>query len=244
MGGIDILLLIILGLVTWSVASEGIWGAALTSLIVIFSGLLAMNFFEPVAGMLEGLGSSLWWRSHCDILALLGLFAGLVLGLRTLTDRISPRFITSDRLAYGLGRWGGGLLAGYVTMAFLLTALHTGPFPRNFWGFTPERRNLLNIVAPDRQWLGFTQWVSEETLKRSGGGKIFDGPRTIRPSTGEGIGPHGNTTWPSFIIRYATRRQQIASGTLAIGGGATSSGGGVRIEQGAPSQGGGGGPTF
>ena len=244
MGGIDILLLIILGLVTWSVASEGIWGAALTSLIVIFSGLLAMNFFEPVAGMLEGLGSSLWWRSHCDILALLGLFAGLVLGLRTLTDRISPRFITSDRLAYGLGRWGGGLLAGYVTMAFLLTALHTGPFPRNFWGFTPERRNLLNIMAPDRQWLGFTQWVSEETLKRSGGGKIFDGPRTIRPSTGEGIGPHGNTTWPSFIIRYATRRQQIASGTLAIGGAATSSGGGVRIEQGAPSQGGGGGPTF
>ena len=56
MGGIDILLLIILGLVTWSVASEGIWGASLTSLIVIFSGLLAMNFFEPVAGMLEGFG--------------------------------------------------------------------------------------------------------------------------------------------------------------------------------------------
>ena len=244
MGGIDILLLIILGLVTWSVASEGIWGASLTSLIVIFSGLLAMNFFEPVAGMLEGFGSSLWWRSHCDILALLGLFAGLVFGLRTLTERISPRFITSERLAYELGRWGGGLLAGYVTMAFLLPALHTGPFPRNFWGFTPERRNLLNIVAPDRQWLGFTQWVSEETLKRSGGGKVFDGPRTIRASTGEGIGPHANTTWPSFIIRYATRRQQIASGTLAIGGGATSSGGGVRIEQGTPSQGGGGGPTF
>ena len=167
-----------------------------------------------------------------------------MLGLRTLTDRISPRFITSDRLAYELGRWGGGLLAGYVTMAFLLTALHTGPFPRNFWGFTPERRNLLNIVAPDRQWLGFTQWVSEETLKRSGGGKVFDGPRTIRASTGEGIGPHANTTWPSFIIRYATRRQQIASGTLPIGGGVTSSGGGVRIEQGTPSRGGGGGPTF
>lgn len=241
MGGIDILLLIILGLVTWSVASEGIWGAALTSLIVIFSGLLAMNFFEPVAGILEGFGTSLWWRSHCDIIAMLGLFAGLVFGLRTATDRISPRFITSDRLAYGLGRWGGGLLAGYVTMAFLLTALHTGPFPRNFWGFTPERRNLLNMVAPDRQWLGFTQWVSEETLKKSGGGKIFDGPRTIRASTGEGIGPRGNTTWPSFIIRYATRRQQIASGTLAVdGGGTTSSGGGVRIEQGAPSRGGGG----
>jgi hypothetical protein len=76
------------------------------------------------------------------------------------------------------------------------------------------------------------------------GGKVFDGPRTIRASTGEGIGPHANTTWPSFIIRYATSRQQIASGTLAIGGGATSSGGGVRIEQGTPSQGGGGGPTF
>jgi len=241
LGGIDIILLVILGLVTWSVASEGMWGAALTSLIVVISGLLAMNFFEPVAGILEGTGSSLWWRSHCDIFALLGLFAASVAVLRICTDRISPRFISSDRFIYGIGRWGAGLLAGYVTMAFLLTALHTGPFPRNFWGFTPERRNLLGAVAPDRQWLGFTQWVSEETLKWPGDGKVFDGPQTYRVATREGIGPRKNTTWPSFIIRYATRRQQLASG-IVPGGGSTTSSSGVTIQKGTPA--GGGGPQF
>ena len=231
MGGIDVILLIVLGLVTWSVASEGMWGAALTSLIVVISGLLAMNFFEPVAELLEGFSSSPRWRSLCDISALLGLFAASVTVLRITTDRISPRFISSDRLIYGLGRWGGGLLAGYVTMAFLLTALHTGPFPRDFWGFTPERSNLLGVVAPDRQWLGFTQWVSEESLKWPGDGKVFDGPQTFRLPSREGIGPRKNTTWPSFIIRYASRRQQLASGVVP-GGGATTSPGGVTIQQG------------
>ena len=229
MGGIDIILLIVLGVVTWSVASEGIWGAALTSLIVVISGLVAMNFFEPMAGFLEGFSGSLWWRSHCDILALLGLFAASVTILRLSTDRISPRFITSSRFMYELGRWGGGLLAGYVTMAFLLTAVHTGPFPRNFWGFTPERRNLLGAVAPDRQWLGFTQWVSEESLKWPGDGKVFDGPQTFRLPNREGIGPRKNTTWPSFIIRYASRRQALASGAIPGGSASTSD---VKTDQG------------
>ena len=64
MGGIDVILLIVLGLVTWSVASEGIWGAALTSLIVVISGLLAMNFFEPTAALLEGFSG---WSYVCGV---------------------------------------------------------------------------------------------------------------------------------------------------------------------------------
>ena len=230
MGGIDILLLIILAAVTWSVASEGVWGAALASLIVIFSGLLAMNFFEPVAAGLEGMGG-LWWRSHCDIFALIGLFGLLVFGFRAATDHISPRFIMTNRLVYELGRWSAGLLAGYVTMAFLLTAMHTGPFPRSFWGFAPERSNLLNIVAPDRQWLGFTQWTSERTLKWGGYGKVFDGPRSQRP-----MGTPPNQIWPSFVIRYASRRQALASGAVPGGSASTSD---VKTDQGS-----GEGPQF
>jgi len=230
MGGIDILLLIILAAVTWSVASEGVWGAALASLIVIFSGLLAMNFFEPVAAGLEGMGG-LWWRGHCDIFALIGLFGLLVFGFRAATDHISPRFIMTNRLVYELGRWSAGLLAGYVTMAFLLTAMHTGPFPRSFWGFAPERSNLLNIVAPDRQWLGFTQWTSERTLKWGGYGKVFDGPRSQRP-----MGTPPNQIWPSFVIRYASRRQALASGAVPGGSASTSD---VKTDQGS-----GEGPQF
>lgn len=235
MGAIDILLLVVLAIVTWAVASEGAWGALLSTLIVLFSGLLSMNFFEPFAGMLQGLGGSLWWQHQCDIIALVGLFGLFVFLLRIATDRLSPRFIQTNRLLHELGRWGGGLMAGYITMAFLLTSLHTGPFPREFWGFSPERRNLFNVVAPDRQWLGFTQWVSEHTLKWGGAGKIFDGPRP-EPRLGGSQGAE-NRVWPSFVIRYATRRR-----LYAMGGGATSGAGGgagptIRVEEGAPGTG-------
>src|SRR5690606_35794892 len=40
---IDIFLIAIVAVVTWCVASEGAWGAALTLFSVVFAGLLAMN---------------------------------------------------------------------------------------------------------------------------------------------------------------------------------------------------------
>ena len=47
---IDLLLILIIAGVTWAVAGEGPWGAAMVLFSVIVSGLLAMNLFEPVAG--------------------------------------------------------------------------------------------------------------------------------------------------------------------------------------------------
>ena len=52
---IDILMLLILAVVTWCVASEGAWGAGLTFLSVLFAGLFAMNWFEPLADNLSGM---------------------------------------------------------------------------------------------------------------------------------------------------------------------------------------------
>lgn len=52
---IDVLLLAILGVVTWCVASDGAWSAVVTFLCTLIAGLIAMNFFEPVAALLEGI---------------------------------------------------------------------------------------------------------------------------------------------------------------------------------------------
>jgi hypothetical protein len=96
-------------------------------------------------------------------------------------------------------------------MAILLTALHTAPLPRSFVGFSPERSNFFDSLAPDRQWLGFTQHVSEKVLNT---GRVFDGPKFSMPGTDQEY-------WPSFPIRYATRREDIAAGRKpsALGGG-------------------------
>ena len=200
---IDLLLLAVVGVVTWSVASEGAWGAGFTLLSVLFAGLLAMNFFEPAAGYLQSaISDSPAWAQRWDVIALVGLFALFTFGLRSATDYLEPTFIPVHPLVHEIGRWGFGAMTGYVCMAVLLTALHTAPLPRTFLGFEPERRNLLGIAAPDRQWLGFTQYVSERVMRN---GRVFDGPHYS-------VGPVQNQVWPSFPIRYASRRAGTSGG--------------------------------
>jgi hypothetical protein len=215
---IDFLLLLILAGVTYCVASEGPWGAAYTFFAVLFGGLLAMNLFEPLAQSLQGsLGGG------ADVIALVGLFAVFVFGIRAATDYLMPTHVETQALVYDVGRWGLGLATGYVTMAVLLTALHTAPLPREFIGFRPERENLFEFAAPDRQWLAFTQYVSEHGL-RSAGGAIFDG--SVYPRIQEKR-DQTMQVWSSFPIRYATRREEYMAGggAGASGGGAPSSGG-------------------
>lgn len=200
---IDILLLAILGLVTYCVASEGAWGAAITAISVILAGLVAMNFFEPICQSI--LGTNYYWQERLDLIVLVGLFAAAVGAFRFGADSLSPIYISVHRMVHEGARWGCGLLAGYVTMAFLLTALHTAPLDREFLGFKAERGNFFGI-APDRQWLGFTQWVTERVFSRSPA-RIFDGPVLVLGD--EGAVP--NKIWPSFPIRYASRRERGAA---------------------------------
>lgn len=213
MGLIDLVLLAIVLYVTWNVASEGAWDAVATCLSVIFAGMLAMNFFEPCASFMErSFSSSPPWSLLWDPISLVGLFIVFYSCLRFANEYLAPTYISIPGLANDAGRWAGGVLTGYVTMAFLLTALHTAPLPREFLGFRPERKNFLSVCAPDRQWLGFTQYVSEKPFRQSGQGRIFDGPRFE-------LGDQPNDIWPSFPIRYATRRELYATGGAVAGNG-------------------------
>lgn len=192
------ILVAIVAVVTWCVASEGVWGAGLTFLCVLFAGILAMNFFEPIAGYLDGIG----YPEYSDLVALVGLFALFTFLGRLATDNISPTEIEFDSRVYQAGRWLFALATGYTTMAILLTALHTAPLPRDFLGFHPDRKNFFDIRAPDREWLGFTQHVSEKVLPWQN--NVFDGWRHDAPGTDQKL-------WPSFPIRYATRRKEGAA---------------------------------
>ncbi len=196
---IDIALLIILGLVAWCVASEGAWGAVLVFLGTFFAGIIAMNYFEPVADLLDttlSLGFS--WTDRWDFIAFMLLFIGFVFAIRLGTERIMPTFIEVHPLAHDGIRWVAGVLTGYLTVAIVLTSMHLTPLPRTFLGFQPERDNFLGMAAPDRQWLGFVQYLTEKAFSR-GGGHMFDGS-TVQLSNGEQI------VIPSFTIRYASRR--------------------------------------
>lgn len=216
---IDLVMIGVLAGVTWMVASEGAWSAGVTFLSVILAGLIAMNFFEPAAILLSRSLPS--WDDRFDVIALLGLFAGGVFLLRLLGERVAPSYVQVHAMVDQAGRWAFGLGTGYVTMAILLTALHTAPVPRDFLGFTAERANVFGL-APDRQWLGFTQHVTGRAFARHdmaaylgappGTPHAFDGPYFV---VGDPAKPVENTIWSSFPIRYAMRRERIAGGGAA-----------------------------
>lgn len=209
---VDILLIAIIGIVTYCVASEGPWGAATTFIAVILAGLLAMNFFESFAGMFP---SDFEWQVRADIICLLGLFAAIVTGLRMASEKLMPTQIEVSPLLYDGGRWGFGFLTGYATAAIVLTALHTAPLSRDFMGFKPNGNNFFGIggveMAPDRLWIAFTQYVSENIFTT---GNVFD--RSEFPRY-RGKQPE---VWSSFPIKYADRRQRYASGGAVSSSGA------------------------
>jgi hypothetical protein len=216
---VDIALVAVLGIVTWMVANDGAWSAAITFLCTLLAGLLAMNFFEPLAIILSGFLRE--WDSRWDMISLLGLFAGFTFGLRTITEQLAPTYIQVPGWVDNGGRWLFGAATGYLTAAILLTALHTAPLPREFAGFQPERLNLFNIAAPDRQWLGFVQYVTEKPLARfdvaasgqPGVPHAFDGKHEL---VGDPAVNYPNQVWPSFPMRYAARRDMLAGVMAAV----------------------------
>jgi len=201
------LLVLVFAVVTWCVGSEGAWGAGLTFLCVLFAGLLATNFFEPLADFIDATGGEMV-QKYSDVAAFVGLFALFTFLLRAGGEYLSPTDLELDARAYEAARWLFAAAAGYTTMAILLTALHTAPLPREFLGFTPEGRNLFDLRAPDREWLGFVQHVSEKVLTT---GRVFDGgfPAALETADRASL---PQAYWPNFPIRYATRRAELASG--------------------------------
>ena len=97
----------------------------------------------------------------------------------------------------------GGLLlsawTGWVMVCFLLMTLHTAPLARNFAGeyFQPETRMFLDL-APDRQWLGFTQKMSLGSYCRSGTEKGVN-EKTVFDANAQ------------FMPKYASRRASLES---------------------------------
>ncbi len=171
--------------------TEGMWSNAIRLVNIVMAGLLAMNFFEPVVRWLVGLGD--WWKSCTyvwDFLVLWGLFAVFMVIFRELTSYISPVKVRFLGLADRIGSGVFALWIGWVMVCFTMTTLHAAPLSRTFLfdGFQPEERMLFGL-APDRQWLGFTQRMSMGAFSTSDQ-RVFD------PTA-------------DFMPKYATRRHQL-----------------------------------
>lgn len=146
---------IILGM-TYALASEGLWGAALQFFNVLFAALVAFNFYEPLAGLMA---ANVSFISHlADVICLMAIFMVTLVILRLTTETIAPAMVRFPPPVYHAGRIFFGLACSTLTMAFLIVAFETAPVHKKVanvidYSFRPPFG-----LGLDHEWLGFFQY--------------------------------------------------------------------------------------
>lgn len=176
-------LVLILGM-TYALASEGLWGAVLMFFNSLFAGMIAFNFYEPLAGMLAS--SVEFLSGFADTLSLMVIYLISLLILRLITEYLAPTMVRFPTPIYHVGRWLFGFLASCVTMAILLLAFHTAPIHKKMFGAYAYDLRPPFGMGIDWQWLGFFQHTTGQIFatyrpdgpvdpfKEYGTAKVFD----------------------------------------------------------------------
>lgn len=197
------LMLLLLFALTAGVAwMHGLWGTAITLINMILAMLLATNFFEPTAALLDSFmpGGTYFF----DVAALWGLFAIFFGLLRGMTDGLSSmqvKFILPVEMAGRsiLALWCGWLMVCFTTFSLQMAPLNSKT-PLGAWE-KPDDSTFLGF-APDRMWLGFMQKNSRGYLSRGHFSSIEPHPED-RELNVEAFDPYGE-----FPYKYAHRRKQ------------------------------------
>ncbi len=209
---LTVLVILFVAAVYWR---EGVFSAFCMCVCVVLSGLIAVNFWEPLANLLEPPMSGSAFAGLEDFLCLAGLF-GISLGLlRLLTNILAPRRFEYPPLLFHGGGAAFGALAGYLVSGFLVCALQTLPVHERFLGFEPHSESewpLRTLLPPDRVWLAMMRHASYYPLARGqlppAGNQDPDYPRTWR------FDPEG--TFEERYLRY--RRYNDERGPLPFTG--------------------------
>ena len=188
----SILLVLIFVVAIATLGLEGLWGNAIALINVVTAALVATNFWEPLAGWLlskEPRGQYVW-----DFVSIWGIFVLTVSVMRLASDFLSRHRVRFPKLVDVIGGYFFAAWVGWVLICFTTFTLHMAPLARNFMdgGFKAEDRMFFNM-APDRQWMGFMQKMSQGSFAR---GESQDNPEAYV------FDPKGE-----FMIKYATRRK-------------------------------------
>lgn len=166
---VDLVISFLILLMTYALSSEGLWGAALMFFNVLFGGLIAFNFYEPLARLIDSTGIG-WGFS--DTLSLLSIFSVSVLLLRMTTETIAPAMVRFPTPIYHAGRLVFALGTSLVTFAILILAFHTAPVHKKIFGVIDYKHKPPFGMGLDHQWLGFFQYTTGEVFARSGAGPL------------------------------------------------------------------------
>jgi hypothetical protein len=161
-------ILLILGM-TYALMSEGVWGAALQFFNVLFSTIITLNFYEPLAALIATNVSFL--SGFADTMCILLLFSISLLILRLATENLSPTMVKFPMPVYHLGRIFFGLAASIMTTGILLIALDASPGQKKIFGFYDYKYQPMYKNRLDKEVLAFFQYTTGYIFSRSGGSR-------------------------------------------------------------------------
>src|SRR5262245_823244 len=146
---------------------------AITGLVnVVLAGVVAFNFYEPVAAELEGMLQGSFLAGFEDALALFILFVVPLAILRVVCNNLASHELELPALFQQIGAVAVSAVTGYLLAGFLVCVFQTLPWGQQFLGFdwgadsaSPKARSL---VPPDRVWLGLMHRAGTAALSQEG----------------------------------------------------------------------------
>jgi uncharacterized membrane protein required for colicin V production len=149
---------------------------------VFLAGLIAFNFWEPLAGLLEPPFSRSFFAGYEDALCLVILFSVTLGSLRLATNSLSFAVIDFHPIFQHLGGAFFGLATGYLISGFLICVFQTLPWHEQFMGFQPEydpsQSGMRQVLPPERVWLALMHRAGIGAFSR-GDNPTFDPEATF-----------------------------------------------------------------
>jgi hypothetical protein len=213
---IDLVLSFLILLMTYALSSEGLWGTALMFFNVIFGGLIAFNFYEPLARLIDSTGIG-WGFS--DTLAMMSIFCVSVLLLRLTTETLAPAMVRFPMPIYHAGRLFFALATSLVTVAIIILSFHTAPVHKKIFGAIDYKYSPPFGLGLDHRWLGFFQYTTGEVFVRYGQGGKRDPYGTFGRSGNERLPVHVFDPRAEWLLIHQEARPYGTGAILSEGSG-------------------------
>jgi uncharacterized membrane protein required for colicin V production len=176
---------------------QGVLPAFAMTVNILLAGLVAFNFFEPIAEQLDSMLTDTFLHGYEDGFCLVALFSLTLAFLRWASNELIHTLILYNPILQQGGAVLFGLLAGYLVAGFLACVAQTLPANEHFLQLEPRvevdssGKIRHRILPADRVWLALMHRASKNAFEWA--------DEDERPTL---FDPDG-----SFELRYAHERR-------------------------------------
>ncbi len=160
---VDLGLAVILFGLTYTLATEGLWGSALMFFNILFASFVAFNFYEPVAALMTEKAGD-WSKPWADLFCLALLFMVPLVILRLATDNLAPTMIRFPNFLIHLGRFSFAFGGAAIATTVMLMLFYSAPVHKRAFTVVGYDTKPPFGMGLDHRFLAFFQYVTGTSM--------------------------------------------------------------------------------